>query len=146
MKCSKCDFDNNIGVEYCDGCGARLEDVAQVVDSAVVSSDDNSLVLDPVLPVDLILEHDGKEFPLVKGKEILIARNGTTLCVPDIAPKSDTVSSTPVKVVERDGRFYLQDTGTPYGTGLYVLIPPGGEHEIQPGFIIMPGDEIIQVK
>lgn len=153
MMCTNCNTDNPAGEQFCSACGteltgavptpalAPLPTAQAAVPPAIVTAPPPA----PTTPVLVTLSVAGKDYPLSDGGKLLVAREGTDKCTPDIPIVADTVSSTPVEVTAVNGVVTVRDTGTSTGMRVVVYVAPGGSMEVKPGDMIMMGDQVITV-
>lgn len=159
MKCQKCGFENPQGEIYCQFCGEELE-LAQPAPSpsptvqqptpAPTAPTDVAAALDATVPAGkkiATLRVDTEEYDLREDQELLVARQDTDKCQPDIALDDATVSSVPIRLVgNSDGTITVEDTGTSTGFRIVKLYKPGEKAELQIGDMLMIGKKLITVE
>jgi predicted amidophosphoribosyltransferase len=120
--CSACGQSVTATGFYCYNCGARLRLPASPQPKAVLQ---------------LIAEGGqvGRTYPIEKTETLIGRAEG------DITfPHDGYMSSQHVKVIEREGRYYLSDQGSRNGT--FVRI--SGEVELQPGDMFLVGKQLFR--
>ena len=105
MQCPNCSSEVPAGELFCGACGT---DVSTAVPNPGTASLAAPAVASPTLvavpsptpagPVLLTLSFDGKDFPVSEGGKVVIAREDSDKCTPDLGIAANTVSSTPVEV------------------------------------------------
>ena len=164
MTCSTCGKDNETGREFCSGCGSELP-----TEAAVDGQQEVTTSLNATGDVLALLRHIGdnennRTVELRSGSILQIARTGTTkfdanlpqfeIPDPDNPP---TISSTPIRLEERDGKFFVRDTGTPHGflVGKLVKLHTSDEEkaagipaemEVRKGERILVGNEVLFIE
>ncbi len=150
MICPNCQTTNADGEQFCGACGFELPgavpspDTDSVADASAAPDATLDLTLQNAVAV-ATLSYGSQNLPLSEGSRVLIAREGTDKCTPDMAIASDGVSSTPVEVTVENGVIKVRDTGSSSGMRVVKYFAPGEETEIKPGEMIMLGDNLIMV-
>jgi len=157
MKCPNCNEDVNAGEQFCLACGTEMPAVAPTPAPAPAVAQTPATPpitapqpvppspSAPSTPVVVTLSFGGKDFPLVEGDKLVIARADTDKCAPSIGIASDTVSSTPVEVTVVNGVVTVKDTGTSTGIRVVKYINPGASIDVAPGDMLMLGDQVVTI-
>ncbi|OGE82376.1 MAG: hypothetical protein A3B10_02775 [Candidatus Doudnabacteria bacterium RIFCSPLOWO2_01_FULL_44_21] len=140
MVCPNCSTPVPTGEQFCPGCGTELTSADPT--NTPTPTTDASASSQPALAT---LTYGATNIPLREGSKVIIAREGTDKCTPDLAINSDGVSSTPVEVSVENGVITVRDTGTSVGIRVVKYIKPGGSMTVEPGDMVMLGNEIIAV-
>lgn len=150
MKCPNCSTDNAAGDQYCVACGNQLTGaVPQAATPVIIATthqpDPNAATVTPVNagPAIATLTYAGKNIPLYEGSKVIIAREDSDKCKPDLPISGG--SGTPVEVTVENGQVMICDTGTSIGTRVVVYLPPGGKMPGKPGDMLMLGDQVISI-
>ncbi len=132
MKCQECQMENIEGALFCEECGAKLEDKAELLETAEETG------------VQLVLtSSDGNELEVPAKDEVVVGREDP---ISDIFPDVDLTNlggmengvSRKHAVIHREGMdFTVEDMGSTNGT--YI-----NKKKIQPHArqTIKPGDEV----
>jgi len=132
MKCKECQMENIEGALFCEECGAKLEDKAELLETAEETG------------VQLVLtSSDGNELEVPAKDEVVVGREDP---ISDIFPDIDLTNfggmengvSRKHAVIHREGMDYtVEDMGSTNGT--YV-----NKKKVQPNArqTIKPGDEV----
>jgi pSer/pThr/pTyr-binding forkhead associated (FHA) protein len=133
MKCQECQMENIEGALFCEECGAKLEDKAELLETAEETGG-----------VQLVLtSSDGNELEVPAKDEVVVGREDP---ISDIFPDVDLTNlggmengvSRKHAVIHREGMdFTVEDMGSTNGT--YI-----NKKKIQPHArqTIKPGDEV----
>lgn len=131
MKCNECNMENIDGALFCEECGAKLDAVEPLQDTAVERPDSREIVL---------ATSDGGTLSLPARDEIIIGREDP---VSEIFPDIDLtglggmekgVSRRHAKIVRMAGGLAVEDLGSTNGT--YVnkkKVQPNSPQDIKPG-------------
>lgn len=153
MKCPNCGSDNPPNEPFCLGCGTDLASVQPAATPANGATAGDSGTTSPIEattpvaagPLVLALRFNGQEFPLLDGGTLVIARTDTDKCTPNIAIDSDRVSSAPVEVKAENGKATVSVDARGVTIRVTKLVKPGESIELQPGEMMMLGDQVITV-
>ncbi len=154
MTCPNCSTENAAGEQFCAACGTELVNEPSTLVSAdpqtgtVAPADVAEPSLSAGLPAPksnalVFLSIGSKEFGLGDNSVLVIAREGSTKCVPDIPINSENVSSTPVEVRAKNGIVTVHDMGTSVGFRVIKYLQPGEQIEVKVGDMLMFGPEEI---
>ncbi len=139
MKCPNCNTDNADGDQFCVGCGTELAAAVPQAEPAIVSAQPSNDAGAAIAT----LTYNGANIPLYEGSKIIIARNDTDRCKPDLPIAGG--SGTPVEVTVENGQVTVHDTGTSIGTRVVVYLKPGDSMAVKPGDMLMLGDQVVSV-
>ncbi len=133
MKCKECKMENIEGALFCEECGAKLEEMPDLVETAVEGGNTNIVLATP----------DGSKLQIPAKDEVIIGREDP---ISEVFPDVDLTSlggmekgvSRKHAVIHRSGTdFTVEDMGSTNGT--YI-----NKKRIQPHApqMIKPGDEV----
>jgi pSer/pThr/pTyr-binding forkhead associated (FHA) protein len=133
MKCKECKMENIEGALFCEECGAKLEEMTDLVETAVEGGNTNIVLATP----------DGSKLQIPAKDEVIIGREDP---ISEVFPDVDLTSlggmekgvSRKHAVIHRSGTdFTVEDMGSTNGT--YI-----NKKRIQPHApqMIKPGDEV----
>ena len=138
MKCANCGTDNATGDQFCIGCGNELTDA--MPQPAAPQPDPNA---DTTTPAIATITYEGKNIPLYEGSKMIVAREDSDLCKPDLPIKGG--SGTPVEITVDNGVITVHDTGTSIGTRVVVYLKPGDSMAVKPGDMLMLGQDVLSI-
>ena len=133
MMCPNCSQENVAGSAFCGGCGEDLSSVQPVVASQDpgVAVDPQNEAAAPAASGDVVttltwnsgdsLDPENRVLALRDNAEYQIHREGSAKAIAGLqalAIPHPVVSNTPIKVVLKDGRVTVEDTGS--ANGFYV--------------------------
>ena len=147
MKCPQCQSDVPAGEQFCLACGTEMTNVTPVDanNTATAATQVSTQTGDALSATSALatLTYDGKNIPLNEGSRVIIAREDTDRCKPDLPIKGG--SGTPVEVTVENGQIMVHDTGTSIGTRVVVYLKPGDSMPLKPGDMLMLGDQVVSV-
>ncbi len=135
MKCTACQMENIEGALFCEECGARLEAISEVKDTAVETDNEGTTLV--------LTSSDGSTLEIPAKDEVIIGREDP---ISDVFPDMDLTDlggmdkgvSRKHAVIHRSGPGYtVEDMGSTNGT--YI-----NKKKLQPHApeMIKPGDEL----
>jgi hypothetical protein len=148
MICGNCSSPVADGEQFCGSCGTEVTNAvpAAPVQAAPVAPTPEPVAA-PALSTTVVatLSYNNSDYPLNEGGKLVIGRQGSAKCSPDIGDSTDAFSSTAVVVKAEGGKVTVHDTGTSLGFRVVKYVHPGESLELNPGDMLMFGTELVTV-